>query len=70
MEFLSIYDCKFIYVKGEANSVADALLRLPGLFCNSTADAEAATSHPYNVVAPLNPVLSLQNVDSPLALCP
>ena len=29
MEELSIYNCKFIYVKGKDNSVADALLRLP-----------------------------------------
>jgi len=66
MEFLSIYDCKFIYVKGEANSVADALSRLPGLICHSTLGAEAAATHPYNVVAPLNPVLLLGSDDSPL----
>jgi len=29
MEELSIYNCKFIYVKGEDNSVADVLSRLP-----------------------------------------
>lgn len=29
MEELSIYDCKFVYVKGEDNTVADVLLRLP-----------------------------------------
>ncbi len=66
MKFLSIYDCKFIYVKGEANSVANTLSRLPGLACQSTSDAEAAASHPYNVVAPLNPILSLPDVDSPI----
>ena len=66
MKFLSIYDCKFVYVKGEANSVADALSRLPSLTCKSTSDAEAAASHPYNVIAPLHPVLSLPNVDSPI----
>lgn len=31
MEFLSQYDCKIIYIKGENNSVADALSRVP---CN------------------------------------
>lgn len=29
MEFLSQFDCKMVYVKGEDNSVADALSRLP-----------------------------------------
>lgn len=29
MEELSIYDCQFVYVKGEDNMVADALSRLP-----------------------------------------
>ncbi len=66
MEFLSIYDCKFIYVKGDANCVADALSRLPGLPCQSTSDAESSASHPYNVVAPVYPILSLSEVDSPL----
>ena len=41
-------------------------LHLPGLACQSTSDAEAAASHPYNVVAPLNPIFSLPEVDSPI----
>jgi len=67
MEFLSIYDCKFIYVKGEANTVADALSRLPSLMCQSTSDAEAAASHPYNVIAPLYPIYSLSKEESPIS---
>jgi len=66
MELLSIYDCKFIYVKGEDNSVADALSRLPTLSCVSPSDAESAASHPYNVSMPLNPILPVSKDDSPL----
>ncbi|GLB45211.1 putative retrotransposable element tf2 155 kda protein type 1-like [Lyophyllum shimeji] len=35
MEFLSQFDCKIVYVKGEDNSVADALSRLPDDFPDS-----------------------------------
>ncbi|PPR02502.1 hypothetical protein CVT24_001968 [Panaeolus cyanescens] len=48
MEFLSIYDCKFVYVKGEDNSVADALSRYPSTLVTGTADAEDSSVHPYN----------------------
>lgn len=33
MEFLSQYDCKFIYIQGKDNTVADALSRTA--FCTS-----------------------------------
>ncbi|KAJ3495874.1 hypothetical protein NLJ89_g10566 [Agrocybe chaxingu] len=48
MEELSIYDCKFVYVKGEDNSVADALSRFPLSFVPSPETAEQAAGHPYN----------------------
>jgi hypothetical protein len=67
MEFLSIYDYKFIYVKGDANTVADALSRLPDLICKTTSEAELVATHPYNVVAPVNPIISLAEKDSPLS---
>ena len=61
MELLSIYDCKFVYVKGEANSVADALSRLPSLTCPSSNDADIVASHPYNIADPQNPVVCINN---------
>ena len=46
MEFLSQYDAKIIYIKGDDNTVADALSRLPH---NSTSEeAEQSTRHPYS----------------------
>jgi hypothetical protein len=38
MEFLSQYDAQFVYVRGDRNSVADALSRCPTSVCS--ADAE------------------------------
>jgi len=70
MELLSIYDCKFVYVKGEANSVADALSRFPSLSCSSSISAEEAASHPYIGTNPQNPVISTSGSDSPIsAVC-
>ena len=62
MEELSIYNCKFVYVKGEDNSVADMLSRLPYKFVKKTEqpnmeeDAEYPLSYylekPITVFAP------------------
>jgi len=62
MEELSIYNSKFIYVKGEDNSVADALSRLPYKWVekseqpNAEKDAEYPfayhTENPITVFAP------------------
>jgi hypothetical protein len=43
MEFMSQYDAKIVYVKGEDNTVADALSRLP-----TYAQAEAEAKHAYS----------------------
>src|ERR1700678_493672 len=45
MEFLSQYNSQFVYVRGDRNSVADALSRRPADFCS--ADAEKSASRPY-----------------------
>jgi len=68
MELLSIYDCKFIYVKGEANSAADTLSRLPSLTCPSSDEANVIASHPYNILNPQNPVVAMKNVDTPFSM--
>lgn len=39
MEFLSIYNCKFVYVKGQDNTMADALSRY--LFSHTSSDTSA-----------------------------
>jgi hypothetical protein len=67
MEFLSIYDCKFVYVKREDNTVADALLRYPSFPCGSSDVAKSAAAHPYMSTVPSNPVLSCAAAQTPLA---
>jgi hypothetical protein len=47
MEELAIYDCKFIYVKGEDNTVADSLSRFPFCQHSSSIDATKTAAHPY-----------------------
>ena len=48
MEFMSQFDVKIIYIKGESNTVADALSHLPvNLSTSSEAVVKAARS-PYN----------------------
>jgi len=49
MEELAIYDCKFVYVKGENNSVADALSRYPFSTVTEAHRAEATGHHPYQI---------------------
>ena len=69
MEELSAYDCKFVYVKGEDNSVADSLSRFPFERMQSSSDADAAAIHPYTSPSPplggSQPLLSV-NKKSPM----
>ena len=52
METLSIYDCKFVYVKGEDNTMADALSCYPSLSTPSDINAQENAHHlhlgPFN----------------------
>jgi RNase H-like domain found in reverse transcriptase/Integrase zinc binding domain len=47
MEELSIYDCKFVYVKGEDNTMADALSRYPTSHTSSNLIAQNNAHHPH-----------------------
>ena len=49
MEFMSQFDARIVYIKGEDNLVADALSRLPCL--HSATDAENSARHPYTFCA-------------------
>ena len=46
MEFMSQFDMKIIYIKGEDNMVANVLSRLP--YSTSSHEAEALAHHPYH----------------------
>jgi hypothetical protein len=50
MEELAIYDCKFVYVKGEDNTVADSLSRYPFPTITDTDKAEMTGHHPGQIV--------------------
>ncbi len=50
MEELSIYDCKFVYVKGEDNTVADSLSRYPFPTVTDSKAAEVTGHHPFQAV--------------------
>ncbi|PPQ76896.1 hypothetical protein CVT24_008781 [Panaeolus cyanescens] len=47
MEEISEYDCKFVYLKGSSNSVADALSRYPFHESASSTEANAHARHPW-----------------------
>ena len=79
MEELAIYDCKFVYVKGEDNTVADSLSRYPFPTVTECAEAEKTSHHPCEVVkgcivlvrvlaraeSPLNSVAALSSAPEP-----
>lgn len=46
MEFMSQFDAKIIYIKGENNTVADTLSRLP--YTTSSSEVESSAKHPYS----------------------
>ena len=47
MEELSIYDCKFIHIRGQNNTMADALSRYPSTQTCSNSVAEHHANHPH-----------------------
>jgi hypothetical protein len=47
METLSIYNCKLIYVKGQNNTMADALSCYPTLDTQCDVTAEKTAQHPH-----------------------
>ena len=47
MEELSIYDCKFVYVQGQDNTMADALSRYPSTTTSCNKIAQIAAQHPH-----------------------
>ena len=47
MEELSIYNCKFIYVKGEDNTLVDMLSRYPSTFTTCNEIAQHGAQHPH-----------------------
>ena len=79
MEELAIYDCKFVYIKGEDNTVADSLSRYPFPTVMECAEAEKTSHHPCEVVkgcialvrvlaraeSPLNSVAALSSAPEP-----
>src|ERR1700678_1828104 len=50
MEFLSQYDSQCVYVRGDCNSVADALSRRPADFCSADAEKSASRAYPASLV--------------------
>ena len=48
MEFLSQYNGKIVYVKGEENTVANALSRLPATYSSDLSDADSIAQAPYD----------------------
>ena len=78
MEELVIYNCKFIYVKGDDNTVANALSRYPQRE-SDLASAEKMACHPYrycddsdaevaSVTMTVSPVMQCVNALSSTAL--
>jgi hypothetical protein len=68
MEHLSIYDCKFVYVRGSDNTMADALSRYPSTTVNESPLAENAARHPHFPETSDNPVILLQHNTAPSPL--
>ena len=67
MEELAIYDCKFVYIKGELNTVADSLSRFPFTHTFSSAKADLSAIHPSLSPPSVPPSLLNVSPSSPLS---
>src|SRR5258705_175811 len=69
MEELVCYESKFVYIKGEQNTVADALSRFPfESTTTSSAQAQHYANHPFTSQSAKNQHLLATNLDSPNTL--
>jgi hypothetical protein len=50
MEELSIYDCKFVYIKGKDNTAADSLSRYSFPVVTTSESVESTASHPFQAI--------------------
>jgi hypothetical protein len=57
MEELSVYDCKFVYVKGADNTVADALSRYPVNLVSNPEIAEVNAKRPFTLYENAQPTV-------------
>jgi hypothetical protein len=68
MEELSIYNCKFVYVRGQDNTMADALSRYPNTEVSETILAENVAQHPHINFNKETPLSFLTNFKNPILL--
>ncbi|EDR01164.1 uncharacterized protein LACBIDRAFT_312527 [Laccaria bicolor S238N-H82] len=66
MEFLSQFDAKIVYIKGDDNTIADALSHLPTDGCN-TSTADALARHPYDFCEDNDTLCSVASICLPEA---
>lgn len=52
METLAAYNCKFVYVKGDDNTIADALSRYPFHHISDSTAAELSATQPFTTLSP------------------
>jgi hypothetical protein len=63
MEFMSQFDAKIVYIKGDENTVADALSRFPSP--KTLEEAENVARHPYNFCEDDDDVTSIASIVIP-----
>ncbi|EDR00599.1 uncharacterized protein LACBIDRAFT_313293 [Laccaria bicolor S238N-H82] len=62
MEFLSQYDARIVYIKGEDNNVANTLSCLP---VSDSTSADASARHPYNFCEDDNTLCAVASLSVP-----
>ena len=64
METLSVYDCKFVYFKGQDNSMAKTLSRYPTSYTPDDHNAQNHAIHPHT--NPIDNSFTILNRNTPI----